>query len=97
MLTDDESEAGGVIALFGELDIASASLLERGLKRLQWAGTPIVVDLSGLDFIDSTGLHVLLRAAARAPAGGFSLLRAPERVQRIFSLTATGKHLPFVD
>jgi anti-anti-sigma factor len=97
MLADDESEAGAVVALFGELDIACAPQLERGLKRLQWAGTPIVVDLSGLDFIDSTGVHVLMRAAARAPTGGFSLLRAPERVQRIFSLTATGEHLPFVD
>ena len=94
--TESEGE-GSVLALYGELDIASAPILERRLKKLQWAGAPtIVIDLSGLDFIDSTGLHVLIRMYRRAPEGQMSILRGSHRVHRMFELTKTDTILPFV-
>ena len=84
--------------LFGELDAASAPVLEKQLKRLQWAGAAsILVDLSGLDFIDSTGLHVLILAARRAPEGQLSLLRGARNVHRVFELTGMDDQLPFAD
>lgn len=94
-----EPEAGGsVLSLYGELDVASAPLLERRIKRLQWAGaSAIVIDLSGLDFIDSTGLHVLIRAHARAEEGRLTLLRGSRNVHRVFELTGTDELLPFAD
>jgi anti-sigma B factor antagonist len=94
--TENERD-GYILALYGELDVASAPLLERQLKKIQWAGaSSIVLDLSGLDFIDSTGLHVLIRAHRRAQEGQLSLLRGSQRVHRVFELTKTDTVLPFV-
>ena len=97
VLTEHEGN-GFALALYGELDAASAPALEKQLKRLQWAGaSSIVVDLSGLDFIDSTGLHALILAARRAPDGQLSLLRGPRSVHRVFELTGMDDRLPFAD
>jgi anti-sigma B factor antagonist len=81
-----------VVAMTGELDLQSAELLEREVAALHAAGHDrIVVDLSAIAFIDSTGLRVLLglhRAAERA-GRRISLVRGPHAVHRIFELTAT--------
>ena len=57
----------------------------------------IVVDLSELTFMDSTGLQLLLKAYARSQADSnrLSLVRGPERVQRVFQMTGTERLLPF--
>ena len=90
--------SGFVLSVYGELDMASAPELEKQVKRLQWAGAAsIVIDLSGLDFIDSTGLHVLILAHRRAPEGQLTLLRGPRPVHRVFELTCTDRVLPFAD
>ena len=90
--------SGFVLSVYGELDVASAPILEKQVKRLQWAGAAsIVIDLSGLHFIDSSGLHVLIRAHGRVPEGQLSLLRGPRTVHRVFELTGTDALLPFAD
>ncbi len=97
VLTEHEGN-GFVLSIYGELDVASAPILEKQIKRLQWAGaTAIVIDLSGLDFIDSTGLHVLIRAHRRAQDGQLTLLRGSRNVHRVFELTGTDALLPFAD
>ena len=96
VLTEHEG-AGFVLSLYGELDVASAPMLEKQVKRLQWAGAAIVIDLSGLDFVDSTGLHVLIRAFNRVSDGQLTLLRGSRNVHRVFELTGTDTLLPFVD
>lgn len=97
VLSEHEGD-GFILSIYGELDVASAPILEKQLKRLQWAGAAaIVVDLSGLDFIDSTGLHVLLLASRRAPDGQLTLLRGSRNVHRVFELTGTDDLLPFAD
>jgi anti-sigma B factor antagonist len=94
-----EQEGNGFfLSTFGELDVASAPILEKQVKRLQWAGAArIVIDMSGLHFIDSTGLHVLIRAFKRAPEGQLTLLRGSKNVHRVFELTCTDVLLPFAD
>jgi anti-sigma B factor antagonist len=83
---------GLVLALRGELDLASAPLLERELWDAE-SSSPgrIVVDLSGLQFVDSTGLHVLLGAHRRARENDRQLLlrRGPRAVHRLFEITGT--------
>ena len=97
VLTEHEG-TGFALSLYGELDVATAPVLEKQIKRLQWAGAAsIVIDLSGLDFIDSSGLHALMLAARRAPAGQLSLLRGPRNVHRTFELTGLDAQLPFAD
>jgi len=87
--SDDEEV---VVALAGELDLASADELERELRALRLAAvTHIVVDLRCLDFMDSTSLCRLisLRNTAKRNGHRLTLVPGPARVQRIFELTAT--------
>jgi len=95
------SERGGeahIIELTGELDLDGAPRLEEALREAE-AGdaASIVVDLGGLDFIDSTGLRLLVMAAERSPDGRFSLLRGPKQVHRVFEITDLVDRLPFAD
>jgi len=63
-----------VVAVGGELDMATAPALGRALSdAIRGADTRVVVDLSGVTFVDSTGLAVLLNAARRATRAGLSL------------------------
>ncbi|HSO99400.1 MAG TPA: STAS domain-containing protein [Solirubrobacteraceae bacterium] len=81
-----------IVAVLGELDIASAGMLERAVRDAELdAPGRLVVDLSGLDFMDSTGLHVLLAAARRSRDGGprLTLRRGPGPVHQVFELTQT--------
>lgn len=89
-----------VLSLYGELDMAGARVLERRLLMAEAAGSQnLVLDLSGLQFLDSTGLFALLQAQDRWRAQGreVSLLRAPRAVQRVFELTETERLFSFED
>jgi anti-anti-sigma factor len=90
--------AGGerVVALRGELDIASAPDLERTLLRSRPAGQRVVVDLAGLRFMDSTGLRVLLRARVASEKGRWELrmTNVPPNIRRLFDMTGVHDALP---
>jgi len=58
------------ISLGGELDIATAPELERLVNERIDAGQEVVVDLRGLEFMDSSGIRVLVAAHARAGRAG---------------------------
>lgn len=89
-----------LIALSGELDLASAPDLERELQAAE-SDSPgrVTIDLGELGFMDSTGLQALLRARERAAAAGYllSLRRGPHQVQRVFELTKTVDAFTFED
>jgi len=81
-----------VVEAIGELDLHSADALEREVSRLRAdRHDRIVVDLRGVEFIDSTGLRLLigLQRAAQREGRSLSLVPGPRPVQRIFELTAT--------
>jgi anti-anti-sigma factor len=81
-----------VVCLYGELDLASAPILERTMRMVESIDVGrVVLDLRALEFIDSTGLHALMRAHERWRAQGrrLSLLRGPHAVHRVFELTNT--------
>jgi anti-sigma B factor antagonist len=82
----------------GELDIATVGQLQRELDDLIEAGFgQIVIDLRGVEFIDSTGLHALVEAHERAKDEGWQLALVPGRhaVQQLFEITGTIEQLPF--
>jgi anti-anti-sigma factor len=54
------------LSLTGELDIQSAPVLEARLARLRVLRSPVTLDLSKLAFIDSTGIHLLIRTFGEA-------------------------------
>jgi anti-sigma B factor antagonist len=60
---------------------------------------PVVVDLRGLSFIDSSGLRAILAAHSKLTARGVdvSFLKPPERLWRVFAVTGTDRLLPFDD
>ena len=64
-VTDHRSKSGccDVIGLAGELDLATAPHLEAVLDRMVTIPDHIIVDVSALGFVDSTGLRLLLRAS----------------------------------
>jgi anti-sigma B factor antagonist len=77
------------IELEGEVDLATARLLEDALTALDTAPLEsVVVDLRGLTFIDSTGLRAILAGRDHCAEGGveFLLVPGPPQVQRLFSL-----------
>ena len=87
-----------LIELSGELDLDGAPQLEEELRAAESSDVAsIVVDLGGLDFIDSTGIRLLVLAAERSPEGRFALLRGRQQVHRVFELTDLADRLPFAD
>jgi anti-sigma B factor antagonist len=89
-----------VLALRGELDLTSAPIFERELRAAGSAHPRhLVIDLSGLEFMDSTGLRALLLARERAQADGheLTLRRGPRQVQRVLELTKTVDAFVFED
>jgi anti-anti-sigma factor len=88
------------VRALGELDLATVPILEAEVAQLREAGfRRLVLDLSGLGFIDSTGLRCIVALDADARRDGFSiaLVAGPPAVQRVFELTGTTAQLPFID
>ncbi|TMK43970.1 MAG: STAS domain-containing protein [Actinobacteria bacterium] len=88
------------VAVSGELDIYAAPFLERAVLELEDARPLLlVIDLTGLSFIDSTGLSVLLAAAERARKQGRRLIvvRPPLPALRVFTLTRVDAGMECID
>lgn len=82
----------------GELDLASVEQLQRELERQIDVGfARIIIDLRRVEFLDSTALHLILSAHARAEreAWQLAIIPGPRAVQRIFEITHTIDRLPF--
>ena len=97
--TRDGSQAV-VIGVTGELDLASSPALEQELERGAAAKAEVViVDLRKLEFMDSTGLSVLVRAHQRATENGqrFGVVKGPQQVQRLLTLTGVADRLTLAD
>ncbi len=89
-----------VLTLTGELDLASAEALEEELERAAAAGAErVILDLRELEFMDSTGLSVVVKAHQRAEKSGttFALVKGPPQVQRLLSLTGVADRVTVAD
>jgi anti-sigma B factor antagonist len=90
-----------VIALTGELDVAGSAMLEQELERVSTDIAPaaLVLDLSALDFMDSTGLRLVVTADQRSREEGrtFALVRGKDDVQRVFEITRMTDRLRFLE
>jgi anti-anti-sigma factor len=91
-------EQAAVLALFGELDVASSAVLEDELARV--APSPVIVlDLRALEFIDSTGLGVLVKTHQRMRDEGdrLAVIEGDGQVKRLLELTGLDRQLTIVD
>jgi anti-anti-sigma factor len=93
---DGETE---VIALCGELDLANAGTAEAALEGSLAAGRSIVVDMRELEFIDSTGIAVLV-ATLNGDDGESRIRFIPSSapaVSRVLELTGLAERMPLAD
>ncbi len=88
-------ERAGVIRLTGELDMSTAPELDQVLEAAVEHGGAILVDLSELRFMDSTGIHTLMKAARSLGGRGCLILHGEqERVGRVFDLVGINGNVP---
>jgi anti-sigma B factor antagonist len=100
-LSYEEPELGtSVIAVSGELDAHTAPTLKGRLAHLIEGGTHrLIIDLEGLEFLDSTGLGALLSALKRARAhdGSVDIICTQIRILRIFKITSLDRVFDIYD
>lgn len=88
------------LVLRGELDLSTTEKVETELRRVEESYPPVVVlDLSGLTFLDSTGLRLIVTADQRARQSDrrLTIVKGPATVQRVFSITKLDERLDMVD
>ena len=85
----DESGKWTVVSVTGEIDLSTSPALRQALQDAGSNGSNVVVDLSEVTFLDSTGLGDLVRARAAVIAGGgqFTLVVCQPRVRRVLEIT----------
>ena len=88
------------VGLVGELDLSTVGKVQEELRRVEESAPPtLVIDLSRLTFLDSTGLRCIVTADERARDAGrrMVIVRGPDPVQRVFAITRLEERLEMVD
>ena len=86
-----------VVDVKGEIDVYTAPKLREKLIELVSEGSyDVVVNLEGVDFLDSTGLGVLVGALKRVKAhdGSLALICTQDKILKIFKITGLTKVFP---
>jgi anti-anti-sigma factor len=86
------------LILSGELDLVGRPQLDEALRVIDYGSIDrLVLDLSGVSFMDSTGLHTVLVAKDLCAKHGCRLEFVPgsEQVQRLFALSGLSGQLEF--
>jgi anti-sigma B factor antagonist len=89
-----------LIQVFGELDLATAFRLDAELGRIETGDAEqVLLDLSGLDFIDAAGVRVLVTATARFQSDSkrLHMFRGGSAIERILRILGIDNYLPFLD
>lgn len=93
------TEDASLVAVAGELDIATVPCLDQALRRAEADAALVVLDLRPLEFIDSSGAHLMLAADRRIRRAGGRLVvvRGGDQVEWFFALIGIDAALEFVD
>ena len=84
------------VRVVGELDLVTAPLLRDEIGRHQDSGSRVILDLSRLEFLDSTGLVLLMETAGNG--GSIALRRdVSPAVRRLLDVTRTEQLFAWVD
>ncbi|HEX6887883.1 MAG TPA: STAS domain-containing protein [Candidatus Nanopelagicales bacterium] len=89
-----------VLAASGEVDVYSAPDLDQAIgEALATGHRHLVIDLSAVTFLDSTGLGVLVKGlkGARDAGGWLRLVVISERIRKIFDITGLDASMPLFD
>ena len=95
----ERREDAAIVALTGDLDIASETQAMADLEAALDGSGVLVADLRGLDFLDSTGVRVLIATDMRAKENGtrFGVVRGDGMVARLLEVTRIDQRFPVVD
>ncbi|MFL5908821.1 MAG: STAS domain-containing protein [Solirubrobacterales bacterium] len=97
-LRSERTDGEEHIRVSGELDLSVIGEVDREVRRAEATDAPsILLDLHELDFLDASGVRLLLNASARSRANGSRLRITPPstpQVKRVFELTGVGDILP---
>jgi anti-sigma B factor antagonist len=88
------------LVLSGELDLATVGRVDAVVDAtLEQGAQALIVDLSGLGFIDSSGLRLFVVLHQRADAEGWklSLIRPREEAMTVFKVSGLEENLPFAE
>jgi anti-anti-sigma factor len=89
-----------VVAPRGDVDLATAPGVQAALESREPSDDCVLLDLRAVDFLDTSGLRLIVGYAERARADGFdfAVVRGSARVHRIFEIAGLGQdEIPFVD
>ena len=88
-----------VVRATGEIDMSTVDVLRRELDNARAEDATTLLDLSGVTFIDSTGLHLLLDASHSSAVSdwGFFVVRPSEAVRRLLDVSGTSDLIMVVD
>jgi anti-anti-sigma factor len=84
------SDGSRMFFLSGELDLATLPLMESAIAPAVAKGGPITLDLSGLMFIDSSGVGSIMRSVKALPSGCIILHGVRNAAQRVLELMGVG-------
>lgn len=101
LVTLDVHERSGwtVIAVAGQLDVATAPRFRQALLEAQYGGgVHVALDLTAVEFLDSFGLGVMVGGLrrARTHAGDLAVVCPPGRIRQVFEVTGLDQLLRFV-
>jgi anti-anti-sigma factor len=89
-----------VVMVCGELDLASSATLEEALAEAEGSDLePLILDLRKVDFMDSSGLAVVVKSHQRAQKAGrpFAVVNGSSQVQRLLSVTGVDDRIIVVE
>jgi anti-anti-sigma factor len=97
-ISHEDDRGALTIVVSGELDMATVPKVERELRGAESERGQVILDLRRLEFIDSSGLHLIIAAHTRIrEAGGrLVIVRAPELVHRVFTAARLDQLLEMV-
>ena len=96
-LATEEVEGATIIAVGGEIDVYTAPRLRDKITELVADGVySLIIDMEAVEFLDSTGLGVLVGGLkkVRAHDGSLQLICTQERLLKIFRITGLAKVFP---
>jgi anti-sigma B factor antagonist len=88
-----------LVSAAGEIDMSTVDVLKCELTRAREEGSTVLLDLSGVTFIDSTGLHLLLEASQSSAVSdwGFFVVRPSTAVLRLLAVSGTADLIMVAD
>jgi anti-sigma B factor antagonist len=92
---EDPGRGASIVTLSGELDLSTIPRMESALMEQIGQRRAVLVDLTSLSFIDSSGIGVLIQASREANGTPLSLVIGPgSQVERVFGITGVDKAMP---